>query len=57
METQRILVTGGAGFIDTNLVTELKTRGHEVIAVISIILDMRITLELMSEIIDSLNEF
>jgi nucleoside-diphosphate-sugar epimerase len=26
METQRILVTGGAGFIGTNLVTELETR-------------------------------
>jgi dTDP-glucose 4,6-dehydratase len=32
METQRILVTGGAGFIGANLVKELKRRSHEVIA-------------------------
>ena len=33
METQKILVTGGSGFIGTNLVNELKNRGHEVYAV------------------------
>ena len=33
METQRILVTGGAGFIGTNLVNELSGRGHEVDAI------------------------
>ena len=32
METKSILVTGGAGFIGTNLVNELKSRGHEVTA-------------------------
>ena len=32
METQRILVTGGSGFIGTNLVNELRNRGHEVLA-------------------------
>ena len=32
METNRILVTGGSGFIGTNLVNELRSRGHEVIA-------------------------
>ena len=33
METKRIVVTGGAGFIGTNLVLELVNRGHEVISV------------------------
>ena len=32
MDSQRILLTGGAGFIGTNLVNELR-RGHEVLAV------------------------
>lgn len=32
MSSKRILVTGGSGFIGTNLVLELKSRGHEVIA-------------------------
>ena len=32
METNRILVTGGSGFIGQNLVKELRSRGHEVIA-------------------------
>ena len=27
METQRIMVTGGSGFIGTNLVNELRNRG------------------------------
>ena len=33
MQEERILVTGGAGFIGTNLVEELKGRGHEVITI------------------------
>jgi len=32
MDTSKILVTGGAGFIGTNLVNELRSRGHEVLA-------------------------
>ncbi len=32
MKTERVLVTGGDGFIGTNLVAELKRRGHEVLA-------------------------
>ena len=32
METKKILITGGAGFIGTNLVRELNSRGHEVIS-------------------------
>jgi dTDP-glucose 4,6-dehydratase len=30
METERVLVTGGSGFIGSNLVGELERRGHEV---------------------------
>ena len=33
METQRIMVTGGSGFIGTNLCNELRRRGHEVLSV------------------------
>jgi len=33
MQAKKILVTGGAGFIGTNLVNELQSRGHEVLAV------------------------
>ncbi|KQM12092.1 nucleoside-diphosphate sugar epimerase [Methanomassiliicoccales archaeon RumEn M1] len=33
MDTSKILVTGGAGFIGTNLVNELRGRGHDVLAV------------------------
>ncbi len=32
MESHRILVTGGGGFIGTHLVQELRSRGHEVLA-------------------------
>jgi len=32
IETRKILVTGGAGFIGTNLVNELRSREHEVVA-------------------------
>lgn len=32
METKKILVTGGAGFIGTNLIRELNSRGHEVVS-------------------------
>jgi dTDP-glucose 4,6-dehydratase len=33
MTAQKILVTGGAGFIGTNLCNELRSRGHDVLAV------------------------
>jgi dTDP-glucose 4,6-dehydratase len=32
--TEKILVTGGAGLIGTNLVNELQSRGHEVTALV-----------------------
>jgi dTDP-glucose 4,6-dehydratase len=32
MKSKKILVTGGAGFIGTNLVNELRERGHDVLA-------------------------
>lgn len=32
MEKEKVLVTGGAGFIGTNLVKELRGRGHEVLS-------------------------
>ncbi len=32
MDSQRILVTGGGGFIGTHLVSELRSRGHHVLA-------------------------
>src|SRR5438093_990739 len=32
VETQRVLVTGGCGFIGTHLAGELSSRGHEVLA-------------------------
>lgn len=33
VDSSRILITGGSGFIGTNLVNELRSRGHEVFAV------------------------
>jgi dTDP-glucose 4,6-dehydratase len=33
MDIQRILVTGGAGFIGTNLINELRLRHYRIISV------------------------
>lgn len=53
METKRILVTGGAGFIGTNLVNELNKRGHEVISIDLLNIDRDNYLRQMSKIIDN----
>jgi len=47
METHDILITGGAEFIETNLATELRDRGHHVLA--ADLRPERSTSELMSE--------